>query len=155
MRGVLQRVSQARVTVDGLVTGEIGTGLVVLLGVAKGDTTAEADWLLDKIVNLRIFEDDAGKMNRSVLDLPPPAGLLIISQFTLYGDTRKGRRPSFDLAAPAAEAKALYEYFVEKARLTGLAIGTGIFQATMSVELINEGPVTLIVETPGTASGSS
>ena len=144
---MVQRVSRGQVTVDGAVTGEIGAGLVVLLGVAKDDTKSDADWLVDKVANLRIFEDDAGKMNRSVLDLDG-GGLLVISQFTLYGDARKGRRPSFDQAAPAAEAKALYEYFVERAAATGLRIGTGVFQATMSVALVNEGPVTLIVETP-------
>ena len=117
------------------------------MGVARGDTRADADWLLDKLVNLRIFEDEAGKMNRSLIDAG--GGLLIVSQFTLYGDARKGRRPSFDNAAPGEEARELYGYFVERARATGLPVGTGVFQATMSVELVNEGPVTLIVESPG------
>ena len=146
MRAVLQRVSEAQVTVDGAVTGRIETGLMILLGVAKGDEQRDADWLLEKIVNLRIFEDDAGKMNRSVLDVG--GGLLVVSQFTLYGDTSKGRRPGFDKAAPAELARSLYEYFVEKARATGLQVGTGVFQATMSVRLCNEGPVTLICDSP-------
>jgi D-tyrosyl-tRNA(Tyr) deacylase len=144
MRALLQRVTEARVTVDGAVTGAIGPGLLVLLGVSKQDTPAEADFVAQKILNLRIFEDQEGKMNRSVLDTG--GSLLVVSQFTLYGDCRKGRRPSFDAAAPAAQARALYEYFVEVTRRS-LKVETGIFQAHMSVSLTNDGPVTLIVET--------
>lgn len=132
--------------VDGAVTGEIGRGLLVLLGVSREDTEADGQWLLDKVKGLRIFEDDAGKMNLSVEEIG--GGLLIVSQFTLYGDTRKGRRPSFDHAAPAEKARALYEDFVVRARATGLAVGTGIFQADMKVHLVNDGPVTLICENP-------
>jgi D-tyrosyl-tRNA(Tyr) deacylase len=146
MRAVVQRVSSARVEVDGAVTGEIGRGLLILLGVSKDDTAASGAWLLDKVKSLRIFEDEAGKMNRSVEDIG--GGLLIVSQFTLYGDTRKGRRPSFDQAAPAESARDLYEDFVARARLTGLCVGTGIFQADMKVHLCNDGPVTLICESP-------
>lgn len=146
MRAVVQRVREARVEVDGAVTGQIGQGLMILLGVSKEDTAAQAEWLVSKIVGLRIFEDEAGKMNRSVEDIR--GGLLIVSQFTLYGDTRKGKRPSFDQAAPAETARSLYERFVELARGTGLEVGTGVFQADMQVHLINDGPVTLICETP-------
>jgi D-tyrosyl-tRNA(Tyr) deacylase len=117
-----------------------------LLGVAKEDGEAEADWLVDRIVGLRIFEDEAGKMNLSLRETG--GALLVVSQFTLYGDTRKGRRPSFDKAAPAGEAKRLYEYFVEKARATGIRVETGVFQAMMSVSLVNEGPVTILCESP-------
>lgn len=146
MRAVVQRVSSARVEVDGVVTGEIGCGLLILLGVSKVDTIADVQWMLDKVTLLRIFEDDQGKMNRSVQDIA--GGLLIVSQFTLYGDTRKGRRPGFDQAAPAETARALYEQFVEKARQTGLAVSTGIFQADMQVHLCNDGPVTFICDSP-------
>lgn len=146
MRAVVQRVREARVEVDGAVTGQIGQGLMILLGVSKEDTAAQAEWLVSKIVGLRIFEDEAGKMNRSVEDIR--GGLLIVSQFTLYGDTRKGKRPSFDQAAPAETARSLYERFLELARGTGLEVGTGVFQAEMQVHLINDGPVTLICETP-------
>lgn len=146
MRAVVQRVSSASVEVDGAITGQIETGLLILLGVAKGDTERDADWLLDKILGLRIFEDDAGKMNRSVTDVS--GALLVVSQFTLYGDTRKGRRPSFDQAAPPAEANALYEYFVAQSRARGMKTETGVFQAMMRVSLVNEGPVTLICESP-------
>ncbi len=144
MRALLQRVTQARVEVDGAATGEIGLGLLVLLGVTKTDTQADVDFLVDKIIQLRIFPDDAGKMNRSLLDAG--GALLAVSQFTLYGDCRKGRRPSFDLAAPAEQARALYELFVEKARATGLRVETGVFQAHMSVSLVNDGPVTFLLE---------
>lgn len=150
MRAVIQRVSQASVTVEGAVTGAIGTGLMVLLGVAKGDNAAAVEAMVDKIVNLRIFPDSNGKMNLSLLDIQ--GSLLVVSQFTLYGDCRKGRRPSFDSAAPADEAKRLYESFVEVARARGVHAETGIFQAHMDVALVNDGPVTLIVEigdTPG------
>jgi D-tyrosyl-tRNA(Tyr) deacylase len=144
MRALLQRVTDARVTVDGAVTGEIGAGLLVLLGVSKLDTKADAEFVAQKVLNLRIFEDEHGKMNRSILDTG--GGMLVVSQFTLYGDCRKGRRPSFDDAAPAEQARALYEHFVAVARRTSLRIETGVFQAHMSVSLINDGPVTLIVE---------
>jgi D-tyrosyl-tRNA(Tyr) deacylase len=132
------------VTVDGAVTGSIAGGLVVLLGVAKGDTERDAAYLVEKILGLRIFPDEAGKMNRSVMDAG--GALLVVSQFTLYGDCRKGKRPSFDQAAPAREAEALYDYFVDAARRRGVRVETGVFQAHMDVELVNHGPVTLIVE---------
>jgi D-tyrosyl-tRNA(Tyr) deacylase len=144
MRAVLQRVTQARVEVDGRVVGEIGGGILVLLGVAKPDTTTDADLLSAKILNLRIFADEAGKMNRSLLDTG--GALLVVSQFTLYGDCRKGRRPSFDAAAPPEQARALYEHFIAAARRSGLRIETGVFRASMAVSLVNDGPVTLIVE---------
>jgi D-tyrosyl-tRNA(Tyr) deacylase len=144
MRAVAQRVSRASVEVDGSIVGEIGAGLLVLLGVAKTDTAADADFLAAKIVNLRIFSDDAGKMNRSVLE--SGGDLLVVSQFTLYGDCRKGRRPSFDDAAPAELARELYGRFVSAARLNGARVATGVFQAHMSVSLVNDGPVTLLVE---------
>lgn len=145
MRALLQRVSQARVTVDGSVVGEIGPGLLILLGVAKPDTASNAEFLVDKILNLRIFPDAAGKMNLSLLDT---AGeLLVVSQFTLYGDCRKGRRPGFDAAAPAEQARTLYESFVALARRSSLRVETGVFQAHMEVALVNDGPVTLMLET--------
>lgn len=146
MRAVLQRVTEARVDVDHKTVGAIGKGLLILLGIAKGDTQADADWLLEKIVNLRIFEDEGGKMNLSVLDTK--GGLLVVSQFTLYGDTRKGRRPGFDQAARPEDARTLYEYFLERARSTGLQTAAGIFQAEMAVHLCNDGPVTLICDSP-------
>jgi D-aminoacyl-tRNA deacylase len=145
MRALLQRVSQARVTVDGSMVGEIGAGLLILLGVAKPDTAANAEFLVEKVLNLRIFPDPAGKMNLSLLDT---AGeMLVVSQFTLYGDCRKGRRPSFDTAAPAEQARALYESFVALARRSGLRVETGVFQTHMDVALVNDGPVTLLLET--------
>jgi D-tyrosyl-tRNA(Tyr) deacylase len=144
MKSVIQRVSRAKVEVDGVVSGEIGAGFLVLLGTARGDTPADADFLAEKIVNLRIFRDDAGKMNRSLLDVG--GSLLVVSQFTLYGDCRKGRRPSFDQAAPSEEARALYEYFVSAVRRVCPRVETGVFQAHMEVSLVNDGPVTLIVE---------
>jgi len=147
MRAILQRVSRARVTVEGRTTGEIGSGLLVLLGVRKGDTAEEAEYLLDRVLGLRIFSDADGKMNLSLLDCG--GSLLVVSQFTLYGDTRKGRRPGFDTAAPPEMAKALYEQFVSKARERGVKVETGEFQAMMSVELVNEGPVTFLVESKG------
>jgi D-tyrosyl-tRNA(Tyr) deacylase len=134
----------ARVEVDGAVVGEIGAGLLILLGVTKTDTAPQAELLADKILNLRIFSDDAGKMNRSLLDTG--GAVLVVSQFTLYGDCRKGRRPSFDQAAPAEQAKTLYEQFVAAARRSGVRVETGVFQAHMAVSLLNDGPVTLIVE---------
>jgi D-tyrosyl-tRNA(Tyr) deacylase len=144
MKAVLQRVTSARVEVDGAVAGEIGAGLLVLLGVSKTDAAADADFLADKIVNLRIFSDAEGKMNRSLIDVG--GALLVVSQFTLYGDCRKGRRPSFDNAAGAEQARSLYEYFVAGARRTGVRVETGVFQAMMAVSLVNDGPVTLILE---------
>jgi D-tyrosyl-tRNA(Tyr) deacylase len=144
MRAVVQRVSRARVTVAGEVTGEIGRGLVVLLGVAHPDTNADADYLCDKITGLRIFEDDAGKMNLSVGEVG--GAVLVVSQFTLYGDVRRGKRPSFDAAARPELANQLYEYFVECVRASGLRCETGRFQAMMDVDLLNEGPVTILLD---------
>lgn len=145
MRALLQRVIQARVVVEGSVAGEIGAGLLILLGVAKTDTAADAAFLAEKALNLRIFPDAGGKMNLSLLDTQ--GGLLVVSQFTLYGDCRKGRRPGFDAAAPAEQACALYESFVEIARRSGLRVETGVFQAHMEVALVNDGPVTFLLET--------
>jgi len=147
MRALLQRVTQARVLVDDIAVGEIGGGLLVLLGVAKSDTAADAEFLVEKILNLRVFEDADGKMNRSLLDTG--GSLLTVSQFTLYGDCRKGRRPSFDAAAPPEQARALYEAFVEIARRSPLRVETGVFRAHMDVSLVNDGPVTLMLETGG------
>lgn len=147
MRAVLQRVSRAKVTVDGEVTGEIGRGLLVLLGVAAGDSEKDAAYLVDKTVNLRIFDDEDGKMNLSLLDIE--GELLVVSQFTLYGDARKGRRPSFITAAPPELANELYERFVAVARNQISKVATGRFQAMMDVELVNDGPVTIILESPG------
>ena len=145
MKAVVQRVKSARVTVDKVPIGEIRQGLMVLLGVAKGDTSAQATLLLKKIVHLRIFEDDAGKMNRSLVDIN--GSLLVVSQFTLLGDVRRGRRPSFTNAAPAEEAEALYEQFIRQARQMGIHTQTGRFQAMMDVSLVNSGPVTLVLDT--------
>jgi len=145
MRAVVQRVSQARVRVNGNVTGEIGTGLVLLLGVAKTDDAAAAAQLAEKIVGLRIFNDKEGKMNLSLDEVG--GAVLAISQFTLYADCRKGRRPSFDRAAPAEQARALYEEFIAALRRQGVQVETGIFQAMMEVELVNTGPVTVLVDT--------
>jgi D-tyrosyl-tRNA(Tyr) deacylase len=144
MRIVLQRVARARVTVEGRVTGEIGRGLLLLAGFTDGDSEDALAWMADKVVGLRIFPDDEGKMNRSVQEAG--GGLLVVSQFTLYGDTRKGRRPSFVDAARPEIAIPLYERFVELLRATGLPVGTGEFGAMMDVELVNDGPVTLILE---------
>ena len=144
MRAVIQRVSRARVRVDGQTTGEIGQGLLILLGVGQGDTSREADYLLDKIINLRIFEDAGGKMNLSLLETG--GQLMVISQFTLYADCRKGRRPSFTDAAPPEEAQKLYDYFVDAARHRGMQVATGVFQAFMGVELVNSGPVTILLD---------
>jgi D-aminoacyl-tRNA deacylase len=144
MRAVVQRVSRASVKVGGEITGDIGLGLLVLLGVGAGDTQSEADYLVEKIIGLRIFEDAAGKMNLSVAEVG--GALLVVSQFTLYGDARRGRRPSFDAAAPPQQARELYEYFVEKVRAASLRCETGRFQETMKVELANEGPVTILLD---------
>ncbi len=144
MRLVVQRVSRAKVTVEGRATGEIGAGLMILLGVGKEDTSAVAAAMAEKACNLRIFEDEQGKMNRSLLDVKGEA--LVVSQFTLYGDARGQRRPSFITAAPPELAKKLYEEFCEAMRRRGVKVGTGIFQAMMSVELVNEGPVTILID---------
>jgi len=144
MRAIVQRVSRCRVTVEGNIAGEIGAGLLVLLGVSKTDNEAAADYLVEKITGLRIFEDGEGKMNLSVQD--SGGAVLVVSQFTLYGDTRRGRRPSFDAAARPEEAKRLYEYFVGKVRAAGLRCQTGQFQAMMDVELVNSGPVTILLD---------
>lgn len=146
MRAVLQRVSRAKVTVDGEITGEIGKGLLILLGVGGSDTEAGAVYLVEKISNLRIFDDEDGKMNRSLLDVA--GGLLVVSQFTLYADTRKGRRPSYIGAAEPEMANRLYEFFVAEARKQIDNVQTGRFQAMMDVELVNDGPVTIILEHP-------
>jgi D-tyrosyl-tRNA(Tyr) deacylase len=137
-------VTRASVRIDGKLEAEIGKGLLVLVGIAATDLPAQADYLADKLVHLRVFPDDAGRMNRSALEVN--ASLLLVSQFTLYGDCRKGRRPSFDDAAPAALARELYEYLVTKVRQKGLVTKTGVFQADMEVELVNDGPVTLLLE---------
>lgn len=144
MKAVIQRVCSASVTVDGAVVGQIGRGILVLLGVEKGDTEAAADWLAGKIVALRIFEDEQGKMNRSLTEIN--GALLAVSQFTLAGNCDKGRRPSFDTAAPPAEGKRLYDYFVQSLKNLGVPVQTGIFQADMQVALVNDGPVTFILE---------
>lgn len=144
MKAVVQRVTESSVKVGDWTTGAIGPGLLVLLGVAEGDTQKDADFLSDKIANLRIFEDDAGKMNRSLLE--KGGEMLVVSQFTLLGDCRKGRRPSFAQAAPPETANQLYEYFVEKVRSLGIRVQTGEFRAMMRVSLVNDGPVTLIVD---------
>ena len=148
MRAVVQRVSRARVTVDGSVAGEITAGLLILLGVGRDDTSLVAAGMAEKIANLRIFEDDQQKMNRSLLDLKGSA--LVVSQFTLYGDARGQRRPSFVAAAPAEQAKKLYEEFAETLRRLGLTVTTGVFGAMMSVELVNEGPVTILLDSDKT-----
>ncbi len=144
MRAVVQRVSRASVTVAGEVTGEIGPGLLVLLGVSSADTEKEAAYLADKVANLRIFADDNDKMNLSVSETG--GAVLVVSQFTLYGDCRKGRRPSYNDAAPPDLAECLYEYFVKSLRKTGITVATGRFQAMMAVELVNDGPVTILLD---------
>jgi D-tyrosyl-tRNA(Tyr) deacylase len=148
MRAVLQRVSRARVTVEERVTGEIGAGLMILLGVGREDTSAVAVSMAEKVSNLRIFEDDQGKMNRSLLDVK--GGALVVSQFTLYGDARGQRRPSFIAAAPPELARALYDEFCAALRVLGVTVATGIFQTMMSVELVNEGPVTILFDSDKT-----
>ena len=141
MRLIIQRVSQASVKVNEIITGTIGTGLLVLLGIGKQDSEEDADYLLDKLLGMRIFPDENGKMN---LNIQQAGGsLLVVSQFTLYADCRRGRRPSFDPAAPAELAQGLYSYFVETARRTAVPVETGVFQASMKVHLINDGPVTI------------
>jgi D-tyrosyl-tRNA(Tyr) deacylase len=144
MRAVVQRVSRARVTVNGETTGEIGLGLLVLLGVGQADTEADAAYLAEKVSGLRVFEDAQGKMNRSVQDVV--GSVLAVSQFTLYGDERRGKRPSFDAAAVPQKARQLYEFFVERIRASGLKCETGRFQEMMKVELVNDGPVTILLD---------
>lgn len=144
MRAVIQRVKRAKVTVTGETAGEIGSGLLVLLGVGKGDDEAAADYLAAKTVGLRVFEDGDGKMNLTVTDVG--GAVLAVSQFTLYGDVRKGKRPSFDDAARPETARALYEYFVGRIRAAGVRCETGRFQEMMDVELVNDGPVTILVD---------
>ena len=148
MRAVVQRVRRAKVTVAGEITGEIGRGMLVLLGVGHEDTQGGAEYLADKIVGLRIFEDDAGKMNRSVAEVG--GAVLAVSQFTLYGDVRKGKRPSFDDAARPEMARTLYERFVSRVRASGLRCETGRFQEMMGVELVNDGPVTILLDSEKT-----
>src|SRR5512133_470061 len=144
MRAVVQRVSRAAVRVGGAVTGEVARGLLVLLGVGRDDAEPDARWMADKLAQLRVFEDGEGKMNRSVADVG--GGLLVVSQFTLFGDARKGNRPGFTDAAPPEEANALYERFCALLRERGLEVGTGVFRASMEVELVNEGPVTILLD---------
>ena len=144
MRFLVQRVLKASVSVDHIITGSINAGLLVLIGIATNDKETDADYLADKLIHLRIMADSDGHMNRSVMDTQ--GGLLLISQFTLYGDCRKGRRPSFSAAAPAEQARGLYEYTVARLRQSRLTVETGVFQADMKVELVNDGPVTLMLE---------
>ncbi len=148
MRAVVQRVRRAQVIVDGETVGEIGRGLLVLLGVTHADTEADADYLAGKIAGLRIFEDANGKMNGDVASVD--GGILVVSQFTLYGDVRRGKRPSFDAAARPEHARQLYEYFVERIRAAGLPCQTGRFQEMMQVELVNDGPVTILLDSQKT-----
>lgn len=144
MRAVVQRVGRAQVSVDGKIIGSIERGMLVLLGVSKNDQEADADYLATKIIGLRIFDDENGKMNLSAEQIK--AGVLVVPQFTLYGDVRRGKRPSFDDAAPPEKAKALYEYFVKQIKEAGLNCETGQFQAMMQVELVNDGPVTILLD---------
>jgi D-tyrosyl-tRNA(Tyr) deacylase len=148
MRLVIQRVSRARVTVDGETTGGIQSGFLILLGVAKQDTEADAAWLAGKAAGLRVFPDDNGKMNRSLVEAGGAA--LVVSQFTLYGDVRKGRRPAFDRAAEPEKARALYEHFIKALRAEGVTVATGKFKAMMEVELVNTGPVTILIDSEKT-----
>jgi D-tyrosyl-tRNA(Tyr) deacylase len=144
MRAVIQRVSRAAVSVDGAVVGRIAAGLLVLIGVADGDTATDIDYTASKIRDLRVFSDEQGRMNRSVVDVG--GQVLVVSQFTLLGDVRKGRRPGFDAAAPPEVAKARYEDLVGRLRAAGLAVETGVFQAQMQVDLVNDGPVTILLD---------
>ena len=144
MRAVVQRVSRAKVTINDCASGQIAWGLLVLLGVGSEDTEADVDYLAQKIAGLRIFEDSEGKMNRSVVDVG--GSVLAVSQFTLYGDVRRGKRPSFESAAPPEQARRLYELFVERIQAAGLRCETGRFQQSMQVELVNEGPVTIMLD---------
>ena len=144
MRLVIQRVTEARVTVNNSATGSIRTGLLVFLGVSRTDTAEDADYLIGKLLGLRIFPDDDGKMNRNVQEAG--GALLVVSQFTLYGDCRRGRRPSFDQAAPPQQAQDLYNYFVESAKRGPVPVETGVFQAMMQVHIVNDGPVTILID---------
>ena len=144
MKIVLQRVKSARVEVAGQTVGSIGTGLLILLGVTHGDQAKDAEYLADKVIQLRIFSDQAGHMNRSLLEAE--GALLVVSQFTLYGDCRKGRRPSFDEAARPEQARVLYEHFIQRLKSSNIAVETGVFQAEMEIHLINDGPVTFVLE---------
>jgi D-tyrosyl-tRNA(Tyr) deacylase len=144
MRAVVQRVSRSQVTVNGEITGRIGLGLLVLLGVGRDDSEADAKYLAERVCGLRVFEDVQGKMNRSVQDVG--GSVLAVSQFTLYGDVRRGKRPSFDAAAPPEKARQLYEFFVDHIRAAGLRCATGRFQEMMKIELVNEGPVTILLD---------
>jgi D-tyrosyl-tRNA(Tyr) deacylase len=144
VRLVIQRVKESKVTVSGSTTGAIRSGLLVLIGISREDTRAEADYMLDKLLGLRIFPDESGKMNRNIVEAG--GALLLVSQFTLYGDCRKGRRPSFDRAAPPQQAQTLYEYFVDAARQSTVPVETGVFQAAMEVHLVNDGPVTILLD---------
>jgi D-aminoacyl-tRNA deacylase len=148
MRAVVQRVSRAQVAVDGEIVGEVGRGLLVLLGVTHADTEVNADYLADKIAGLRVFEDENGKMNLDVAAVA--GGILVVSQFTLYGDVRRGKRPSFDAAAKPERARQLYEYFAERIRAAGLPCQTGRFQEMMEVELVNDGPITILLDSTKT-----
>jgi D-aminoacyl-tRNA deacylase len=144
VRAVVQRVSEASVRVDGVVVGQIGPGLLVLLGVGQGDAPADAEYLAERTLHLRIFPDEAGQMNRSVTNVG--GGILVVSQFTLYGDARKGRRPGYSDAAAPEDANRLYEYFVGRLRPSGLPVATGVFRAMMEVALTNQGPVTILLD---------
>jgi D-aminoacyl-tRNA deacylase len=146
MRAVLQRVRRAKVTIGEEITGEISAGWLVLLGIAPGDSSKEVNWLADKVANLRAFQDEAGKMNLSVLDIR--GSVLIVSQFTLYGDCLKGRRPGFTDAAPPSVAEPLYEAFIVALKALGVPVATGRFGADMQVELVNDGPVTFVIDVP-------
>ncbi|MCF8056510.1 MAG: D-tyrosyl-tRNA(Tyr) deacylase [Desulfocapsa sp.] len=148
MRAVIQRVSRASVTVDSEITGQIGTGVLIFLGIHKDDDEKEIKWMVKKIINLRIFEDDDGKMNRSLIDTN--GAMLVVSQFTLYGDCRKGRRPGYSGAAPPETANTLYQQFIEAVRQKNISVASGRFQAHMDVELINDGPVTLLLDSSKT-----
>jgi D-tyrosyl-tRNA(Tyr) deacylase len=147
MKLVIQRVSQASVVIDGGTVGTIRTGLVVFIGISRSDTLADADYLSDKVLGLRIFPDESGKMNRNIAEAG--GSLLVVSQFTLYGDCRRGRRPSFDQAAPPEQARETYDYFVSTLRRGPVPVETGVFQAMMEVHLVNEGPITILVESDG------
>ncbi len=152
MRIVLQRVKSARVEVAGETVGSIGAGLLILLGITHADQPADAEYLADKVVQLRIFSDQAGRMNRSLLE--EQGALLVVSQFTLYGDCRKGRRPSFDHAAPPEQARALYGYFIQHLKSSNITVETGVFQAEMEIHLINDGPATFILDSKKNPRGS-
>ena len=147
MKLVIQRVSQASVVVEGGTVGTIRTGLVVFIGISRSDTLADADYLSDKVLGLRVFPDESGKMNRNIAEAG--GSLLVVSQFTLYGDCRKGRRPSFDQAAPPEQARDTYDYFVSTLRRGPVPVETGVFQAMMEVHLVNEGPITLLMGSDG------